>query len=66
MYVICIETGLALFAKVATSHEAREGITSVIVFSYFNEVDNDLVVVIHREYDNLVVGEMTLKDGEFG
>ena len=75
VYVICIEIGPTLDAKVATSHEAREGIASLIVFSHFNEVDlfvlgrsfeNYLVVVIQREYDDLVVDEMTLKDGKFG
>ena len=37
LYVIVIETGLALDAKVTTSHEARERIAAVIVFSDFDE-----------------------------
>ena len=75
LYVIVIETGLALDAKVITPHESWEGIAPVIVFSHFDEDDlfvlgrsfeNDLVVVIHREYDDLIIGEMTLKSLEFG
>ena len=75
LYVIVIETGLALDAKVITPNESWEGIAPVIVFSHFDEDDlfvlgrsfeNDLVVVIHREYDDLIIGEMTLKSLEFG
>ena len=74
LYAICIETGLALDAKVTTSHEAREGIAPVIVISHFDEDDlfvlgwsfgNDVVVVIHREYDDLIIGEMALKRFDF-
>ena len=70
LYVICIETGLALNAKIIISHEAQEGIAPVIVFSHFDEdhlfvlgwsFENDLVVVIHQEYNNLIIGEMMLK-----
>ena len=70
LYVIVIETGLALDAKVTMSHEAQEGIAPVIVFCHFDEdhlfvlgqsFKNDLVVVIHREYRDLIIGEMTLK-----
>ena len=61
--VIVIETGLALDAKVTTSHEAREGIAPVIVFSHFDEdelfilgwsLENDLVVVIHMIHGNIL------------
>ena len=70
MYVICIETGLVLDAKVTMSQEAREGIAPVIVFSHFDEDDpfvlgwsfeNDLV-----EYDDLIIDEMTLKHFDLG
>ena len=75
LYVIVIETGLALDAKVTTSHEAREGVAPMIVFCHFDEDDlfvlgrsfeNDLVVVIHREYHDLIIGEMTLKRFNLG
>ena len=45
MYVILIETGLALDAKVTTSQEAREEMTPVIVFPHFDEHDLFVVVV---------------------
>ena len=75
LYVIVIKTGLALDAKVDMAQEAREGIAPVIVFSHFDEDDlfvlgrsfeNDLVVVIHQEYDDLIIGEMTLKCFDLG
>ena len=75
MYVISIETGLALDAKIITSHEACEGIAPMIVFSLLDEDDlfvlarsfeNNVVVVIQREYDETVVGEMSLKGVDLG
>ena len=75
VYVIVIATGRTLDAKVITPHEAREGIAPIIVFSHFDKDDlfvmgrsfeNDLVVVIHREYDDLIIGEMTLKRFDLG
>ena len=52
------------------SEESREGITSVVVFTHFDEDDlfflmrnfeDDLVFVMHGKDDDLMVGEMTLK-----
>ena len=57
------------------SEEAWEGITSVVMITHFDEDDllvlrrtleNDLIVVIHGKDHDLVMGEMTLKRGEFG
>ena len=51
MYVILIETGLALDTKVNMSQEAREGITSIIVFSYLQ----DDLFVLGRSFENDLV-----------
>lgn len=68
--VIVIETCLAVDTKMIGSEESRERITSVVVFTHFDEDDlffltrnfeEDLVFLMHGKDDDLMVGEMTLK-----
>ena len=73
--IICVETRLTVDAVMTGPEKSREGITAVVVFSHLDENDlfvldrtfeDDLVVVIHREYYKTVINEMTLKRLEFG
>ena len=73
--VIGIETFLALDAEMNGPEESWEGIAAMIVVSHFDENDlfvlgrsfeDDLILLIHREYDEAIVGEMTLKGLDLG
>ena len=61
---------LALDAEINGPEESWEGITTVVVFSHFDENDlfvlgrsfeDDLILLIQREYNETIVGKMTLK-----
>jgi len=71
-HVVVIVSFFAMEAGSITSEEPRDGSTSVIVFTRFDEDDflvgitdgtlvNDLVIMIQREHDETVVGEMSPK-----
>ena len=75
MVVIVVETGLALNAKLILAQETWERVTPVVVLAHFDEhglfvpgrtLEDELVVVIHGQDHDLMVGEMALKSLEFG
>ena len=75
MVIVFFVTGFAVKAEVFGSEEAWDGIASVVMTTHFDEDDllvlgwtleNDLIVVIHGQDHDLVVGEMPLKRSEFG
>lgn len=68
-------TGFTVNAKMNGSKKPREGVASVVVVTHVDEDDlfvlwrtleDNLVVENHGKDHNLVVGEMTLKGGQFG
>ena len=72
---VVVETRLALDAKISLTQETWERVTPVVMVPYFDEHDlfgqrrsleDDLVLVIHGQDDDLMVGEMPLKPFEFG
>ena len=73
--VIIVETRLALDAKLILTQEAWERVTPVVVLTHFDEHDlfglgrsleDELVLMVHGQDHDLMVGEMTLKRFEFG
>ena len=73
--VVVLKAGLALDAKLILTQEAWERVTPVVVLTHFDEYDlfglrrtleDDLVLVVHGQDDDLMVGEMSLKRLEFG
>ena len=75
MDIIRVETFLTLDTEMNGPKESWEGIATVVVVSHFDDNDlfilgrsfeDDLVLLIHGQDHNLIVGEMTLKGFEFG
>ena len=75
MVIIVFKTGFALDTKIVRSEKSWERIASVLVVPHFDENDlfglgrtfeDDLVLMIHGQDHDLIVGEMTLKGFEFG
>ena len=73
--IIGFVTGFTVKTKLIGAEKPWEGITSMVMFTHFDEDDlfvlgwtfeDDLVIVIHGKDHELVLGEMTLKGGEFG
>ena len=73
--IVVLVTGFTIDAKVNTTQEPRQGITSVVMLSHFDENDvfisgrsfeDDLIIVIQGQHDDLVLGEMFLKGVDFG
>ena len=73
--IVLLVTGFTIDAKMNTTQESREGITSVVMMSHFDENDvfisgwsfeDDLIIVIQGQHDDLVVGEMFLEGVDFG
>ena len=73
--VVFVETPLALDAKLILAQETWERVTPVVVLAHFDEHDlfdlgrtleDELLLVIHEQDHDLMVGEMTLKGLEFG
>jgi len=65
----------ALDAKVTFSQEAGERITTVVMFTHFDEDDlfvtrwpfeNDLIIMVQGKHHDLIIGEMMLEGVEFG
>ena len=75
MDVIGAETFLALDTEIVGPEESWERVAPVVVVSHFDENDllvsgrsfeDDLILLIHRKYDETVVGEMTLEGFDLG
>ena len=58
-----------------TTRESRQGLTSVVMMSHFDENDvfisrwsfeDDLIIVVQGQHDDLVLGEMFLEGVDFG
>ena len=73
--IIVFVIGFTVKTKMIGSEKPWEGITSMVMITYFDEDDlfisgwtfeDDLVGVIHGKDDDLMLCEMTLKGGEFG
>ena len=73
--IVVLVTGFTIDAKINTTQESREGITSVVMISHFDENDvfisrwsfeDDLVHVIQGQHNNLVLREMFLEGVDFG
>ena len=73
--IIVFVIGLAVKTELIGAEKPWEGITSMVMFTHFDEDDlfvlgwtfeDDLVIVIHGKDYDLVLGEMTLKGSEFG
>ena len=73
--IVLLATGFTMDAKINTTQESREGITSVVMISHFDENDvfisgwtfeDDLVHVIQGQHNDLVLGEMLLEGVDFG
>ena len=73
--IIVFVTGFAVKTKMIGAEKPWEGITSMVMFTHFDEDDlfvlgwtleDDLVIVIHGKDHDLVIGEMALKGAEFG
>ena len=73
--IVLLVTGFTIDAKINTPQEPRQGITSVVMMSHFDENDvfisgwsfeDDLIIVVQGQHDNLVVGEKFLEGVDFG
>ena len=72
--IVLFVTGFTVKTKLIGAEKPWEGITSMVMITYFDEDDlfvlrrtfeDDLVVVIHGKDHDLMLCEMTLKGGEF-
>ena len=73
--IVFLVTGFTIDAKMNTTQESRQGITSVVMLSHFDENDlfvswwsfeDDLIIVIQGHHGDLVLGEMFLEGVDFG
>ena len=73
--IVLLVTGFTIDAKINTTQEFREGITSVGMISHFDENDvfisggtfeDDLIIVVQGQHDDLVLGEKFLEGVDFG
>ena len=73
--IVLLVTGFTIETKMNTAQESRQGITSVVMLSHFDENDvfvsgwsfeDDLIIVVQGQDGDLVVGEMFLKGVDFG
>ena len=73
--IVFLVTGFTIDAKMNTTQESRQEITSVVMMSHFDENDvfvsgwsfeDDLIIVIQGHHDDLVLGEMFLEGVDFG
>ena len=73
--IVGFVTGFTMKTKLIGAEKPWEGITSMVMFTHFDEDDlfvlgwtfeDDLVIVIHGKDHDLMLGEMTLKGSEFG
>ena len=71
-HVVMIKALLTVETEVAASEETSQGMTSVKMFPNFDQDDllffrlggpfeNDLISMIHREYNNLILRKMILE-----
>ena len=73
--VVVLVTGFTIDAKMNTTQESRQGITSVVMMSHFDEngvfisgwtFEDYLIIVIQGHHGDLVLGEMFLEGVDFG
>ena len=73
--IVVVVTGFTIDAKMNTTQESRQGITFMVMISHFDENDvfvsgwsfeDDLIIVVQRQHDDLVLGEMFLEGVDFG
>ena len=72
--IVVFVTGFTIDAKMNTTQESRQGITSVVMMSHFDEnnvfvsgwsFEDDLIIVIQGQHGDLVLGEMFLEGVDF-